>query len=113
MAALGLKSAVTALEFLGPLSTHCRRLPAGMLFFANRAGTNLDQRGVTFANQWLSKYLVCFAPEDDPGANEAVGYLVNAASKEGISRTELEQVGDLNAFIINAWSHTARNRAGS
>ena len=74
-----------------------------MLCFAKSAETKLAQRGVAFANQWLSKHLISFAPEDDPEATEAVGHLVDAASKEGISRTELEQVGDLNAFIINAW----------
>ena len=74
-----------------------------MLCLAQSMETKLDQRGVAFANQWLAKHLISFAPEDDPEAHEAVAYLVDAASKEGISRGELEEIGNLNDFIINAW----------
>jgi hypothetical protein len=72
----------------------------------------LSQRGIAFANEWLSKHLISFAPEHDPEAREAVAYLVGAAAKEGISRTELEAVGDLNAFIIEAWLANLAARRG-
>ena len=88
---------------LGLLSTHCgHRSHEGRLLEIQESAP-VVQRGVAFANQWVSKHIVSFAPEADPDAEEVVQYLVEAAAEEGISRAELEELGSLNDFIIKAW----------
>ena len=67
----------------------------------------MSQRGIDFANDWVSENIVAegYGPEDgpDPAVAAALTSMLDAARDKGIPREEIENdMGDLEDFISQA-----------
>jgi predicted Zn-dependent peptidase len=72
----------------------------------------MSQRGIDFANDWVSENVnaTAFAAEGEhhPETAAAVQQMLEDAEKEGVSREEIEEdMGDLEDFIDNAFDEAA------